>query len=161
MWVTIFGVPNMKYTFLGLLLVAGMLTAADDPESRKLLKNLDGAYRVTAVEKAGDAPPKEFLESLEKVTIKGNKFSITFRGGGKAEEKSATIDVDATKKPATINLKPDDGEKRDQTVQGIIQIEGDVVKICWTDDANLPRPTKFETNKENKQFMITLMRTKQ
>jgi uncharacterized protein (TIGR03067 family) len=151
----------MKYAFFALFLLGGITIAADDAESKKLLRNLEGSYKVTAVEKSGDPPPKEFLESLEKVTIKGNKFAITFRGGGKAEEKSATIDVDATKTPATINLKPDDGEKRNETVVGIVQIEEDTVKICWADGAKSPRPTRFETNKENKQFMLTLQRTKE
>lgn len=151
----------MKYAILAMFLLGGFVVAADDAESKKLLKSLEGSYKVTAVEKGGEAPPKEFLESLEKVTIKGNKFAITFRGGGKAEEKTATISVDATRKVATIDLKPDDGEKRDETVVGIVQIEADTVKICWADGPKVARPTKFETSKENKQFMITLMRTKE
>ena len=151
----------MKHAILAVLLIGGITIAADDAESRKLLQNLEGSYKVTAVEKAGEAPPKEFLETLDKVTIKGNKFAITFKGGGKAEEKSATISVDATKKPAAIDLKADDGEKRDQTMMGIVQIDGNTVKICWADDKNAGRPSKFETSKDNKQFMITLTKAKE
>jgi uncharacterized protein (TIGR03067 family) len=141
-----------------MFLMGGIVFAADDADSKKLLKTLEGSYKVTAVEKAGDPPPTEFLEKLERVTIKGNKFSITFKEGGKAEEKSAAISVDATKKPAIIDLKADDGDRREMV--GIVEIDGDSVKICWADDPKAARPTKFETNKENKQFMITLMRTK-
>jgi hypothetical protein len=56
-------------------------------------------------------------------------------------------------------MKADDGDQK--LMMGIVQIEGDTVKICWADDAKAGRPTKFETNKENKQFMITLTRAKE
>ena len=151
----------MKHALLALFLLGGITFAADDADSKKLLKNLEGSYKVAAVEKAGDAPPKEFIESLDKVSIKGNKFSIAFKSGGKAEEKSATITVDATKTPATIDLKADDGEKRNEVMIGILQVEGETLKICWADGPKSARPTKFETNKENKQFMITLTKMKE
>ncbi len=149
----------MKHAILATLLIGGITIAADDPDSKKLLKGLEGTYKVAALEKAGDAPPKETLEKFDRVTIKGNKFAITFKEGGKSEEKSATINVDATKKPATIDMKADDGTQK--LIMGIVQIEGDTVKICWADDVKSGRPTKFETNKENKQFMITLTKMKE
>jgi uncharacterized protein (TIGR03067 family) len=148
----------MKHAIIAIFLLGGIVFAADDADSKKLLQNLEGSYKITAVEKGGEAPPKEFLEKLDKVSVKGNKFSISFKEGGKAEEKSAAISVDATKKPATIDLKADDGDRREMV--GIVEIDGNTVKICWADDPKAARPTKFETNKENKQFMITLMRTK-
>lgn len=151
----------MKHAIIALLLCGGMVVAADDPDSKKLLISLQGSYKATALEKGGDVPPKEFLETLEKISIKGNKFSITFKGTGKSEEKTAIISVDATKKILAIDLKPEDGPEKDKVLQGILEVTGDTVKICWADDEKLGRPTKFETNKENRQFMITLVKTKE
>src|ERR1700683_2988888 len=106
----------MKYAVTILFLTAAVSTAADDAESKKLLKDLEGSYKITSMERSGEAAPPEFLASIEKTSIKGDKFTMTFKGkDGKSESKVATITIDATKKPAQIDLKADEGEKKDET----------------------------------------------
>ena len=146
----------MKSAFLVLFLFSGYASAADDAASKKLLKELEGSYTVTAAELSGGSPPPGFLTSFEKLTIKGNKFSLTFKNEGKSEEKSATISVDASKKPAQVDLKPDDGDKKDHTVTGIVVIEKDVVKLCWAQGADVKRPADFKTSKDDKNMLLTL-----
>jgi uncharacterized protein (TIGR03067 family) len=151
----------MKYAALFLFLVAGTASAADDAESKKLLKELEGSYKMIAAERSGGPPPAGFLDMIEMVSIKGNKFAIVFKSeGGKNEEKSATITVDAGKKPAQIDLKPDDGEKKDHTVQGIVVLESGTLKICWSDASDAKRPADFKTSKEDKNMLLTLKKMK-
>ena len=150
------GVLTMKLAILALFVFAGYASAADDAESKKLLKDLEGSYTVTAAELSGGSPPPGFLPSIEKLTIKDNKFSITFKFEGKLEEKSATITVDATKKPAQIDLKPLDGDKKDQTVMGIVAIEKDGINVCWTNAPDGKRPADFKTSKNDKNMSLTL-----
>ncbi len=151
----------MKYAVLALLICSRFATAADDADSKKLLKEIEGNYKVTAAERSGDAPPTGFLESIEKVSIKGNKFSITFKAEGKTEDKMATVTVDAGKKPAHIDLKPDDGPKKDQLVLGIVVVDGDTIKVCWNDAPEAKRPTEFKTSKDDKNMLLTLKKAKE
>jgi uncharacterized protein (TIGR03067 family) len=151
----------MKHTILVLFLIGGMAAAADDAASKKLLKDLEGEYKVTAAQKAGAAPPPTFLEELEKVSIKDGKLTIRFKGkGGTFEEKSATITIDASRQPAHIDLKPDEGPKKNEIVMGIVSLEGDSVKLCWGDSPNAKRPSDFTSSKENMNFLLTLKRKK-
>lgn len=151
----------MRYTLLGLFLFASSTTAADDAESKNLLKQLEGTYKLAAAERSGGPPPAGFLELIDKVTISGNKFIMSFKKDkdAKDEENSATISVDATRKPAQIDLKADSGKKT-ETVLGILLIEGDTVKICWSDTPEAKRPVDFKTSKDDKNMMLTLQRMK-
>lgn len=151
-----------KHALLAMLFTAASSFAADDAESKKLLQNLQGAYKIVAAERSGGAPAGGFLEEIERVSIKGDKFAIVFKeDGGKKEEKSATIAVDASKKPAQIDMKPEDAKK---AVVGIIALDGDTLKICWDDarEADVSkRPTEFKTSKDDKFMLFTLKRVKE
>lgn len=151
----------MKHSLWVSLVFAGVAAAADDAASKKLLKDLEGDYNMTAAQKSGDAPPPGFLESIEKVTIKDGKMTIRFGGkGGKSEDKSATLTVDATQKPAHIDLKPDEGPKKDEKVFGIVSLDKDAVKLCWGDGPMSKRPSDFTSTKDNMNFLLTLKRAK-
>ncbi len=147
----------MKLAVLSLFLIAGLALAADDADSKKLAMDLEGSYKVTAAERSGGPPPGGFLDMIDSVSIKGNKFTIVFKAdGGKNEEHSATFTIDAAKKPAQIDLKPDDGEKK-QVVQGIVALEDGALKICWADDK---RPVEFKTSKDDKNMLLSLKKMK-
>ena len=67
----------MKHAVMILFLSAGFSTAADDEATKKLLKDLEGTYKVASAEESGDALPPSLLAKFEKVSIKGDKFSLT------------------------------------------------------------------------------------
>ena len=150
----------MKHAFLALFLFGGIAVAADDASKKKLME-LEGAYSVVSFEKQGEMIPGEILKTFQKVTIKGNKFTISFKEEGKLEEKTATIKVDASKKTVAIDLTADDGPKKDETALGIVEIGDDTVKLCWGIGANAKRPTDATSTKENRNFLITLKRIKE
>jgi len=67
-----------------------------------------------------------------------------------------------TKKPATIDIKPragGPGGGPDKLVQGIIEIKGDTMKLCFTKDAT-DRPKEFKGDREKGVMVITLKRVK-
>jgi uncharacterized protein (TIGR03067 family) len=152
----------MKSAVIGFFMIAGVALAADDSDNKKFLKELEGAYKVTSAEESGGAPPPGFLDAIDKVTFKGNKMSFVFKGeGGKTEEKTATISVDAANKPVHLDIKPEDGPKKDQTVLGIVSVEGDTIKLCFNDGAGNKRPTEFKTVKDDKTMVLTLKKIKE
>ena len=148
----------MKYAVMILLLSAGFSTAADDEASKKLLKDLEGTYKVTAVEYWGEVVP---LQMSGRVTIKADKFTLEFDGGGKSTTRVYTIALDSTTKPIHINLKAEDGPKKVETSFGIISVEGDTSKICYNKAFNQKRPTKFKTSKDDEYMLMTLVKTKE
>jgi uncharacterized protein (TIGR03067 family) len=132
------------------------IAAADEAANKKLLKDLEGDYKLTAAQRGGEAPPATFLDEIERVSIKDGKLTISFKKDGKVDVKSATLTVDASKKPAHIDLKPEDEPKKE--VFGIISIDDGTVKLCWGDGPNSKRPTDFTSSKENMNFLLTLKR---
>jgi len=146
----------MKYVFAATLVLAGMTHAADDAASKKVLQEIEGVYTLASAERAGSAPPGNFIEDVQKVTIKDGKLIVNFKVDDKLEEKSAAITIDATQKPIQINMVPD----KDKTVPGILQLDGDTLKICWNDTPSGKRPAGFTTSKEDKNFMLVLKREK-
>jgi uncharacterized protein (TIGR03067 family) len=151
----------MKYAVTILFLTAGIAIAADDAESKKLLKELEGTYKIISMEKSGETMPAKSLDVFGNVLIKGDKFSTTRKGNdGKMEMRTATIAVDATQKPAHFDGKRDDGPKKDETSLGIIVIEGETIKICVNADDKM-RPTEFKSSKENMNGLITLKKIKE
>lgn len=151
----------MKHAFLALFLFSGIAIAADDKENDKLLQSIAGSYSVSAFERGGQPAEPEFIKKLQAVTIKGNKLTITFKEEAKSEDKSATISLDASKKPVAIDLKELDGPKKNEVSQGVIDIADDVVKICWSEGPNAKRPAEATSTKENKNFLLTLKRVKE
>jgi uncharacterized protein (TIGR03067 family) len=133
-----------------LFMIAGTTAAADDADNKKFLRGLEGAYKMTAAETAGESPaPPGFFAAIDKVMIKGNKLSFVFKGeGGKTEEKTATIAVDAAASPAHIDIVPEDGPHKGKTILGIIVVEADKLKLCYNLADDGKRPVDFKTAKD-------------
>jgi uncharacterized protein (TIGR03067 family) len=154
----------MKHALIALFLV-GSVAAADDKESGKWLEKIAGSYSVVSLEKGGEPASADFIKKFNSVTIKGNKLTISFKestdAGAKTEDKAATITVDPSKTPVTIDLKADDGPKKNETVLGIVEVGDGTVKLCWGDGLNAKRPVDATSTKENKNFLITLKQIKE
>jgi uncharacterized protein (TIGR03067 family) len=106
----------------------------------KALKELEGSYVVTVLEKGGKAAPKEVMDGL-KVSIKGDALTITVGG----EEKKAKIKVDGAKTPATIDILPSDGAEKGKTFPGIYKVEkGEVTIVFHEKESDRPKEFKSE-----------------
>ena len=74
----------------------------------------------------------------------------------RAEDVSYSVDL--TKKPATIDMRPEKGPK-ELLILGIVEVNGDTMKFCFAKDG-LGRPTEFKADAEKGVMMITLKRVK-
>jgi uncharacterized protein (TIGR03067 family) len=138
--------------------VAGALApralADKDAKPADAKASLDGTWVAVATIKNGAEAPKEELEGT-KVTFKDNTFTLT--QGGK--EMKGTIQIDATKKPATIDIELTEGGDKGETGSGIFELKGDDLKLCLGLHGN-PRPTAFEAPEGSGCVLVTLKREK-
>jgi len=126
-----------RFAMLAVLMLAPamvVLAADDKPESP------DGVYKVTGLTKGGQKAPGDPSELIEAVTIKGDKITIKMLG----EAKTATIKIDAKAKPATIDLTPDSGDKKGETMKGIWKMEKGVLTMVLIEGKDAKRPENFD-----------------
>lgn len=140
-----------------LLVAAGFFIAADDKDDavKKELKNLEGTWKVVAMERDGKQEPDEVAKAPE-FTFKGDK--IVFKTGDK--EREMTFKIDPTKKPKEIDL----GEaSAGQVSKGkgiyIFNTEKGELKIC-VGKRDGDRPTEFATKEGTGVSIITFKRAK-
>lgn len=152
----------MRYAVVTLWLLSGM-ALADEAADKKLLKELEGTYVPTAMTRAGEAAPAALLKAVT-ITVKGDTFTVHVKSEskeGKDDTKNATMVVDASAKPMTIDLTPKEGDNANKPLLGIISIEKDTVKLCWSDNAlRTVRPTSFESTKANGCLLIEMKKSK-
>jgi uncharacterized protein (TIGR03067 family) len=128
------------------VLAAGLVGVAAAQEPEKELKRIEGAYTLKALKKDGMDAPKEVMDSVKGVTIKGDKMTIQVRG----EDKTATLKIDPAKKPAHIDLTPQDGPEKDKTFPGIYQFEKGELTIVFVEEGERPKDFKAEGDKTMK-----------
>ncbi len=121
----------------GLMVAAfsGIVLAQDNA-----LKEIEGTYKVLALEKSGKAGPKELADSLT-VTIKGDEMVIAIAGEG---EKKAKIKVDGTKTPKSIDITPSEGPEKGKTFPGIYKSEKGEFTLVFTEKGDRPKDFKTE-----------------
>ena len=110
----------------------------------KALKELEGKYNVTHMEKGGKVADKKETE-LVKISIGGDEMTIhvTTKDGEKQEHK-AKIKVDATKSPRTIDILPTEGDSKGKTFPGIYKIEKGEVTMAFNEEGDRPKEFKPE-----------------
>jgi uncharacterized protein (TIGR03067 family) len=118
------------------LALAASLRADDKDDAKKL----NGTYEVTSVMVGGKPDP-----SKKMTTITFKDGTITIMEDGKKKEESATFKVDASKKPAHIEIMP---EKEKKSIQGIYELKetdkGAELTIAFSRGADRPKDFKGE-----------------
>jgi uncharacterized protein (TIGR03067 family) len=132
------------------LFVAGLLVAAaprqDDP-NKKALEQLQGAWKLESAQTAGkDVPPAEIEKMPLQFTFKGDKVTIEEKG----RPMEGTLKLDATKKPATMDLTP---AKGDFTVLAVYELEGDTLKLCFVKESK-ERPKSLDTTGTKASLLV-------
>ena len=137
----------MTPLFLGLALAvaAPAPKKADEPAPGKL----EGDWVVESTEPAKEAPPGS-------ITMRFADGKVSISEGGRERKETAGYTVDLTKKPATIDIRPEGGPK-EQLIQGIFELKGDTLKLCFGRDG-ADRPTELKADVEKRVMLITLKR---
>lgn len=123
--------------------------------AQKELKKLEGAWLVTAFSLHGQQMSAEQLQQMRmSYQFKGDKCTV--KQGELLKEDEATIKLDPTKQPKTIDVTKTVGDGKGQKLQGIYELNDDTLRICYQAGGN-NRPTEFS----DKAIVITMKRVKQ
>lgn len=144
----------MNALMLGIALTVAAPIPKDAP---KTPAKLEGSWTIGEADATDDIKEKIGKDGAPTFTFEGGKVTIT-APKGKGRTETADYNVDLTKKPATIDLKPQAGNK-DLTIFGILELSGDKLKLCFARDGK-PRPTEFKSDKEKEIQLIVLTRIK-
>jgi len=112
----------------------------DKEDAKKALKALEGNWQLTAQEEFGNVTPKAVVARL-RVVIEGDKMSWYI--GNPASNMDATITIDPSKDPKTIDAKITKSSAIGKTMLGIYKLDKDTLEICWGVPGEDKRPTKF------------------
>ncbi len=136
---------NLSFVFLGILVLSGTPDVrAADPFPQEL----EGKWTISAHSYRGE-------QKDTKGEVEFGKDTVTFRIGRKPF--TATARVDATKKPAQIDLSYQDGPAKGMTFKGIYRLEGGKLFLCCHPTS---RPEAFETPEDTDYFLFTLSKPK-
>jgi uncharacterized protein (TIGR03067 family) len=139
---------------LGLILTVG---APAPKETAKPTPKLEGDWVVESFDAPEKGPPGTIT-----FTITADRILIN--SGGRDKPDDAAYSADLTKKPATIDIRPNRAggpggpPPPDLVVKGILSIDGDTLKLCFTRDGE--RPTEFKADADKRTVLITLKRAK-
>jgi len=132
----------MKRSIVLLLALVG-LTAADaakEDAAAEDLKKMQGDWIVVTMVADGMKIPDDDAQALFR-TVKGDQYTVSRyrRVIGKG-----TIQLDATKKPRTIDARPAGAARDAKPILGIYEFDGDKLKLCFA-PAGKERPTQFRS----------------
>jgi uncharacterized protein (TIGR03067 family) len=130
---------------------AAMLLAADAPPKGD--KDLEGTWEAVACVRDGkDLPPDK---NAPVAAIEGDQ--LTLKVGD--ESRKATLKVDATKTPRTMDVTLEDGPHKGETVKALYQIKGDELKVCHGEPGT-DRPTDVSSKEGSGLTVMTFKRVK-
>lgn len=122
----------------GLTMLLGAQAAA---AQEKVLKDLEGAYTVTVFERDGKAVPVEVKSGVTAVSIAEGKLTIATAG----KRLVAMLKVDASKKPAEIDLFPQGPEfEKGRRFLGVFQVDKGELTIVYVEEGARPKDLKGE-----------------
>ena len=148
----------MRLLALLITAAAALPILADPPQDdavKKELKKLEGSWATVFIEAAGQKVTDEDKIKTRKLTTKGNKYTLKVGD----ETVQGTIEINPTKKPKTIDVKPDSGSNKGKTLRGIYELDGDNLKICLAPPGK-DRPTAFATRPADGQQLVVYKREK-
>ena len=133
-----------------LLFAASLGCAPGTPPAPPAPPILEGTWVVTAVE-----GHERFVSDFTRgyITFKGSEMSGYDRTGGQGT--SATFTLDPAARPVAIDLTP---PGRDEPALGILELNGDTLRLCFGNRGDLPRPVEFKAPADSGVVYLTLKR---
>jgi uncharacterized protein (TIGR03067 family) len=139
----------MKTVFaVALLLLTTMLTAQDNKFP------LNGTWKPTKAEVAGNALPAQLLETI-KLELKDTTYVMT--GGPETDKGTCTYDLAA--KPPRIKIEGGEGPNKGKTLLAIYELKDDVLTVCY-DFEGKEYPKEFKSPEGSKLMLITYKKDK-
>lgn len=137
-----------------LIMTAGLFVGQDGPkESTSDRELIQGIWVMTLLE-------------TEEVRLSGTtveRYKLAFVGHqyleSSTESVAGTFALDPTKKPKWINLFPSDGPKRGETLCVIYELDGDILRVCFSAAAK-ERPQEMPAKPGKAQTLAVYKRCK-
>ena len=155
----------MKTTLCGFWFVAAMLTmmagiaSADDAQDeaiKKDRKQIEGTWRIVALEINGNKAMDEDAKKLSVVNGPGETWSLFFEG---KEVAKGTNSFDPTKKPKTIDFTITEGGGKGNVHLGIYELGEKARKLCFAPPGK-DRPTEFTSVPGSEHILVAFEREK-
>jgi uncharacterized protein (TIGR03067 family) len=129
-----------------LLAAAGLLVAADkaDDASKKDLERLQGDWRVASQTIDGNKLSDDESQGIFR-TVKDTTYTVFFF---EKQVGKGTFTIDATKKPKTIDSRPETPGKESPPMLGIYELDSDTLRTCYA-PAGKERPKAFESKPDS------------
>lgn len=128
----------MRIAIVTLVYTLGLLASGGNAAVEKELKKLQGTWTFESVEAGGKKSPGDAFKGMT-VVFEADKYSVKM--GDKVVE-AATMTLDPSKSPKTLDSKVTDGPNKGKVYLGIYEISGDALKVCF-DPEGKKRPTEF------------------
>ena len=134
-------------------------SAAGDANEKGVAKDLQtfkGTWRLSSKEEDGKKFSEEEIKDVIGTIDGSGKVSV--RRGDKVINE-ATVKLDPTKKPKTIDVTFIGGERKGQMVLGIYEIEGNAFRLCVARPRH-ERPAEFSAKAGSGRTLIVYKREK-
>jgi len=146
---------TINITAIIAVIVATTAFAAEKEINASLASRVIGTWSCAAAKINGKSLPDTTTKKL-RLTMTDTRYK-TERNGEVLFD--STYHLDVTKKPAHINMVGTEGDLAGKEAQGIIAVEGDTLKICYTMPGK-PRPASFESATNSEAYLIVWEREK-
>jgi uncharacterized protein (TIGR03067 family) len=135
-----------------LALGVAFVVRADEKGGPTKAPNFVGDWTIVAGERAGEKEPEERIKGT---AVHSTADTITVTDKNDKETYVATYKIDLGKKPHPILMTAKNGPDKGQTARGIIQLQGDTLKLCYAVPGN-PAPADFATKKGENQLLFVM-----
>ncbi|MCI0738298.1 MAG: TIGR03067 domain-containing protein [Gemmataceae bacterium] len=115
-------------------------------------KSLQGSWKLISVETEGQKVPPEQLK-VTRLIFTSDK--LTIQEGDKVRE-TYTFLLAPEKNPKGIDMKAISGPRKGQTILGIYDVVGNVLRLCDS-KSNRHRPESFETRPDSDFIAISIV----
>jgi uncharacterized protein (TIGR03067 family) len=133
-------------------LLTAALVIAVPAEDKKDEDAIQGTWTAVSRQMVGKKTPEAELKEGN-MLIKDGTMTVVH---GKKSEK-IVYKLDPATKPKSIDLT-NAGEK--MTTAAIYELDGDTLKLCWSEKAPEQRPTKFASDEDSGQTVMVFKRAK-
>jgi uncharacterized protein (TIGR03067 family) len=129
---------------------------ANEETVAKELQAFKGTWRMSSKEEDGKKFGEEEIKDVI-LTNDGSGKSSVRRGDKVIAE--ATVKLDPTKKPKTIDITFTEGERKGKTALGIYEIESDAFQVCVARPGD-ERPAEFSAKAGSGHILVVYKRDK-
>jgi uncharacterized protein (TIGR03067 family) len=142
------------------IVTANLVLAADssnEDAAKREREKLQGVWTLVAADFAGETTPEKGAKVS--VEIKGDKYTLKVEMGKEKSSTEGTFKLNPSGKRKTFDFKYEAFGRKTPT-EGIYELDGDNLKLCFQLFEGNPRPKEFSAKKGSGQALMVWKREK-